>query len=299
MSHEHESPTPKNISSEDRFDHSGKRGFEKPVREFDNTTLEEAHDMGLIDTPESPAGLPQEKNRKPLIIGGSALAAALIAGGAWLGLSGGDKATEPRVEPTASAPASPGDAEPSAEAPVESGDSPTELTVERYQDGDSLVRAYNAEYNDWMMSGATPETQANQDFSVTADEYIDGVNAPIDDAYVKALFVDDWQDRPQLVDFVAEKEQVHHAGVFVNMLTTDSGNLDDLEPYNAGWNITSVNVDSQSATEIVTSYRYERWDNSDRNGANQILAHPIDGVVGGVTVTFINVDGVWKISDVK
>lgn len=302
MSHEHESPTPKNISSEDRFDHSGKRGFEKPVREFDNTTLEEAHDMGLIDTPESPAGLPQEKNRKPLIIGGSALAAALIAGGAWLGLSGGDNTdTEPKANTTTSAPATPGEtqATPETEAPTkESQPSAQEISAERYTTPEAVVEAYVEQNVNWYADGSilsnTDEMHAT---NMSRPDFATQLARRGDVPYISALFVKDWQDHSRLAQAIEAERGLHQEALDVYLFTSDSGNSKDVEPYRRWFKFTKVDILSQSDNQFTASVEFADFDNSDKNRAMTYLPKPVSEQAGGQIITWTKVDGAWKVSD--
>ena len=93
--------------------HSGVHHGERPVREFD-TPLPDAVEQGLIQTPDSPASLvsnPAEKKgrwKKPVAVGTLVLAAAAGTFGIGRATSGGNSAS-PEAEPTASAPATPGE----------------------------------------------------------------------------------------------------------------------------------------------------------------------------------------------
>lgn len=300
MSHEHESPTPENISTDERFPHSGKHGFEKPVREFDKTSLEQAVDVGLINpTPESPAALPKEKGKRPLIIGGSALAAALIAGGAWLGLSGGDKADEPKAEPTASAPASPGETPATAETPLSTG--PVELSVEKYQDPETLVRAYVKQEQAWIDAGKDklPATIEDADPYPTNQAAVDYAIGATDDKYVKALFVEDWESNPSLVDYVEERKTMHDSELNLYFLTIPELSQDDadIEPYDGTQEVSAVRELSSSDDERVIEFDWTASDNSALNRGGTYLKNPVDGTYGTTKLTFANVDGIWKVSD--
>lgn len=301
MSHEHHDSSPSEpISTEKRFPHSGKHGFEKPVREFDNTTLEEAHDMGLIDMPDSPAELLKDKKRKPLIIGSTALVASLIAGGAWLGLSGGHDTVKPQADQTTSAPATPGETPVTTSPEVVVAKVP-ELTVAQYPTADSLVRGFVAADNAWVMSGATPDFAKNQIQHVNdgVDGYTASITEPLDAKYTGALLVDNWQNVPGLRDYAATQTKVHHAAVAIYLSTTNSGDAADKVPYTESEEVTNVTVASQTPETIVANYTYVRHDNSDQNRGDFFTGSHVDGAVGSLTVTFKNVKGVWKLADVQ
>lgn len=71
----------------EKIPHSGVHGFEKPVTEFDKTTLRDAHAQGLIKTPETPASLHQAQEKKDFptwarYMIGSVAASIVLGGGA-------------------------------------------------------------------------------------------------------------------------------------------------------------------------------------------------------------------------
>jgi hypothetical protein len=240
------------------------------------------------------------------IIGGTAATALLIGGGfvvkSMVGSEKAPSAENPARNPdrTVSAPATPGEA--TADTPTGSEiespkGGPVALSAERYKDGASLVTAWNTQNNEWTMSNATKETKENEDLSISREKYVAQINEPVDDAYINALLVQNWQENPNLVEFVEARVRNHYNTVFINLATTDSDRPEDIEPYEAGRKVISSDTISESNEEIVAAINYERWDNSDKNGANDLLKDPINGVVGTDTLTWTNVDGVWKISD--
>lgn len=82
MSNQESSPNNPS-SAPEQIPHSGVHGYEKPVTEFDKTSLRDAHEQGLITTPETPAALhpAQEKEKKKL-----STAAKMSIGGLVFGL---------------------------------------------------------------------------------------------------------------------------------------------------------------------------------------------------------------------
>lgn len=110
---EHHNPTSGNTSAGEQIPHSGVGGYEQPVNDFDNTSLQDAVDQGLLETPESPAPLvaPQTTETKPsrrrLSVkekAGLALAAlGLGVGGTYLATQGGDSNEHTPDRPVASA----------------------------------------------------------------------------------------------------------------------------------------------------------------------------------------------------
>lgn len=240
---------------------------------------------------------------KVAVVGGAAATAGAIAGG-FAAFGGSDNDPAGDRQPSTSVPANPSETEDlTPDQVAELAPKPTELTVERYgTDGDALTRAYMSQFNDWMTANATQE--ASDTFNPVEhggyEQYVPLINKPVDDAYIDALFVSDWQERPQLRTAVADYIEGHANGVQINLMTTDSGNAEDLEPYQYGWEVGSVAVETESTNEIVVSYRWEGVDNSDMNRGDVISSEgSSDGVTGGATLTWVNEDGVWKIADHK
>lgn len=238
----------------------------------------------------------EKKSKKPLIIGGSALAAAIIAGGAWIGLSGGDKEETPPSEPTAAAPAETG-------SNGETDNTVEELVVEPisaevYTTPEAVMERYVELYNEWTTANARPETREGylQDINQGRESYIARINEPVDDAYAETLYAPGWQENAQLREVVDGIKDEHALVVLANMATTDSLNDADLEPYTAGLRTTSFDVIEQSEHHIVVDWRFIGWDNADQNRA-ELFVKSIDGRTGGSRMTWENIDGVWKISD--
>ena len=224
-----------------------------------------------------------------------ALLGAIAAGtfGGMKAMGGGEKTDILPAQPTASAPANPGETE--ASESTESDYAPVELTVERYQDGDALIRAYNAESNKWVMSGVDKEdaidwTDPEGSIRLISQEY--------DEAYIDALFVSDWQERPQLQEMIATFTSQHEIVLNTSIMTTDSTQPEDKEPYEQREDVTMTEVVEATPDQMVVSYRYEMWSNADQNRGDLYIEN-VNGREGGATVTFLNEDGVWKISDIK
>lgn len=93
--------------------HSGVGGREKPVTTFDNTSLQQAHDQGLLVTPDSPKGLekPGFFQRHKKKIAGIAVANTLLGTAAFVGAKTlfTDKIEEALETPSVGAPVVPGE----------------------------------------------------------------------------------------------------------------------------------------------------------------------------------------------
>ncbi|MES2876051.1 MAG: hypothetical protein V4678_01120 [Patescibacteria group bacterium] len=255
------------------------------------------------------------KGRKGMVAGlAAAVAATVIGGGFYLTKGENDSSPNPERNPAATSSPNPGQTEATAEAtsdpttettpevtatPETTSVGPTELTVERYNDGESLMYAIFEQENEWLMTGATPETKANEDPLITRDQYIAELNKPVDDAYVSVLYVSDWQQRPDLAREVNDNIRNHYAVVLTNMGTTDTGNSLDVEPYEHSTTLTSAVELSNNGSEIVVEYEYTRQDNSDQNRAHEFITETYSTpITGHGRATWVQEDGVWKVSEV-
>lgn len=223
----------------------------------------------------------------------AATAAGVFGGAKALG---GDTNTEPRQEPSASAPANPGETKETQDPNDEISDfAPVALTVENYQDGDQLIRAWNSERNKWVMSGVDMEEEVDW---ADPEASIAGIAADYDTEYIETLLVDDWQERPQLYDMVVSYIDQHRIVLNASIMTTDSTQPEDIEPYEEGQDVTMTRIEESTPDQMVVTYRYSRWSNADQNRGDLFIEN-VNGKEGGETVTFVNQDGVWKISDIK
>lgn len=254
---------------------------------------------------------PSWYQRKSVQVAGVALG-LLGAGAAAVGLGGkgGDKVDTAPVSPETSSSATTNQGENTPEAsntetpeqPTESAEtelnlsdlSPMQFSVEKYQDGDALIRATSAEFNKWAMSGV--------DISDTVDwgdheASIASIAQDYDQKYIDAHFVSDWQDRPQLVEAIKGYTERHRIVLYASIMT-DSNEIEDEEPYRQSERVTMSRVDEKTADKIVASYQYELSSNADKNRADEQFIELVDGRGGGGTITYVNEGGVWKISDI-
>jgi hypothetical protein len=324
MSNHEYQPGDNNGDTQAQQAHSGVQGFEQPVYIYDKTPLSDApldydprHEDELT-TAHLPSDLqakpeaPRRSNKNRLIAAGTTTAIGLAGVGLWAsGLFGGDKdsdVTPVRPETSSSATTNPGENTPEAsntETPEQSTESaetelnlsdlsPTQFSVEKYQDGDALIRATSAEFNKWAMSGV--------DISDTVDwgdheASIASIAQDYDQKYIDAHFVSDWQDRPQLVEAIKGYTERHRIVLYASIMT-DSNEIEDEEPYQQSERVTMSRVDEQTADKIVASYQYELSSNADKNRADEQFIELVDGRGGGGTITYVNEGGVWKISDI-
>jgi hypothetical protein len=276
--------------------HSGIHHDEAPVREFDNTSLHQAVEQGLIVTPNSPAELVKERKgswKKP--VAAVALLGAVAAGAfGYKQLASGDSAPNPDRKPVATSSPNPGESKPTKAETSEF--MPAELSAEQYKDGDALIRAFDAERNKWMMSGSDEEDSidwANPESSIRS------LAEKNDVKFIDTLLVSNWRENPDLQSTIASFMDQHYAVLYANALTTETHYPEDKVPYTQGQDVTMTNVNKASKDTMVVSYRYEMRSNADENRGDQYLTNDVNGSLGGSTVTFQNQNGVWKISDIQ
>jgi hypothetical protein len=306
MSNQDHYPTEDNSSIRDQIPHSGVHHDETPVQEFDNTSLQDAHEQGLLVTPESPAGLIERTSRyskKQKF--GAAVAVAVVGTGAFLGIktmtNGGGNDHESTVpSTTTSAPANPGKTDPtqtSGEAEPQARTGDFGISAADF-DGNPeiLVQEFYKQQNEYFIAGAD-EKAANADerFQVTMDEYVGSLSAPIDEAFIENMFVKNWDSNSRLAGYVSAIEEIAKTTRRVR-LETYSGGTEDKEPY-----VRETVLDNAvtSVDPLTTSVRWHEQDNRDMNTAEEVLT----GVdpneqVGGETFTWVEEDGLMKISDI-
>lgn len=122
MATQEQPPKSDNSTTQEQVPHSGVMGYEQPpARQFDNTTLSEAVAQGLIETPTSPEPLmspteapaelesPKRSWNQQRMIAAGALGLTLAAAAFGIGkaTNGNETNSEPRTEPSVSAPAVP------------------------------------------------------------------------------------------------------------------------------------------------------------------------------------------------
>lgn len=234
-----------------------------------------------------------KKRKRNGIIAGIGGGAVLLTGGLFAGksLAGGEATPEPGIEPTASAPANPGEEKPTQ---TEVG-----LNAEQLTSPEAVIAAYQDIENEWYMDGATLENKKANDFSLTPEEYAAKVAGAEDDKYINALFVENWQSNPTLNTFVETVQNVHAETVFINFFTTDSGDSRDQESYKLWIEFSNTQIVDQSPSEITATVDFAYKDNSEYNRAMEYLPTEIEEYTGTQTITWTVVDGKWKISNVQ
>lgn len=243
------------------------------------------------------------KTKVGLLLAGLGIAGT--AGVVGKSMAGGENnAPAPRA-PEASAPVTPGTQESQASTPEASATPEQEvatgefgISAAEFKDNpEALVAEYYNQRNKYYIAGAD-EKAANADdrFEVTMDEYVQELSVKPDQAFMNDLFVEGWQDNQALVDYI--NSEIHVANITRRVrLETFSGGTEDKEPYVRETILDSVQVDSTDP--LVTSDRWHEQDNRDMNTAEEVLEGDTNDNTGGSTFTWVEVDGLMKISDVS
>ncbi len=307
----HEQTPDSNMSNSvsEQIPHSGVHHDEKPINNFDNTTLDEAHQQGLLQTPESPAALapaPQQEKKlgwkKPAAA--IALIGAVAAGAFGIGkMGGGDNNTAPRQETSTSASSNPGESN-TAETQTD-GALDFTFNAEAYADNPKqILTDFFTKFNEWQNTGYTKAaTSADRRYELGDDEaYAHELNQASNEQWVQDVFVSDWQSNSNLVNWLNTDEKVHDANISIALKTGDGSNRADLEPYKryTDLDMDSVVVQSASANKIVVSGLTNGRDNRDKNNAGRIsVGVDPNGEHGGETITFVKVGDTFKVSNIE
>ncbi len=291
---------------------------ETPVREFDKTTLNEAVENDLIITPSSPAELngnaPENKSRKRLgiILGSSAAAIALAAGGIFAVNAANQPPKNQPVatasgNPTPEATPSPSATSNEKEPTVQSLEIPATLTPE--QIGVTLIQD---RISQWEMAGAT---KANQSLYLQGDGSI--VNQIADkntSTFTEALFAPNWQSNASL-SAIADYETKNNASNIEDWFKTYHATPDskatfpqDFEPYSRSvtvdqGGVTVVSHDADSTVLSIAATEHENlhnrigdpssnlYESNVVNGGKfiaKVTTKVIDGNVKVVSMEFVN-----------
>lgn len=226
------------------------------------------------------------KRRRKKTVAGIVAGTVLIGGGTAVAmLTGG---SPERAETTSSAPGETGKSE---EKPVEFGLSATEYA----KDPEALAQAFYAQMDSLFIAGINETTaHADERYEMSDNEYIDMISSEVDEQFIDNLFVEGWQNNPDLATYVATVIETAHDTRW-GRLKTYSGGTDDKEPY-----VRRIVVDEASGTThpLTTVVRWHGYDNRDMNTAEDgMTGLDPNTETGSETLTWKNVDGQLKISD--
>jgi hypothetical protein len=280
----------------DQIPHSGRRGYESPVNDFDNTTLEDAHKQGLLVTPENPGALMGNDKKGGLKrkIGLALAGIGLVGTGGFVAKTtmGGEAAPAPEREPSVSAPVNPGEV---AEQPqsAEFG-----LSSAEYLDNPTArVEAYYEQIGQLYVEGITQEVAEDpRRFELGEDAYIDEVTQGISGRFIESLYVEGWENNPRLVadidNLLTIVDRTRELRLY--SYTAIGG---DLQPYARELIAESVQTPDNP---LITDVAFREADNRyETSVVDNIDGIDINTVTGGEVITWTEVDGQLKISDIQ
>ena len=300
----------------DQVRHSGQTDLpmrERPFNDFDNTTLPEAYDRGLITTPDTAEDLvkPETKRSKSynrLIA--TVAGIALLGGGAAVGYNLMNQSA-PNTEPIPAAPVDPSDEAPIDAPEVENpeGTTPSIETVisgidaEIINDPETLSSTFiDNVVNTWQYYGATPE---NAEIARTSGDLV-GTAAQIaaesDQVFIDNYLASDWESNPRLVEWVNGMKETHADSLVIYFKTSNPEiTPENIEPYHA-WleqqSVASTEVNPDGSISIQTIEQFK--DNRDMNIIGEADNFTINGRFNTdmlTTRTYIVENGKVKIND--
>jgi hypothetical protein len=204
---------------------------------------------------------------------------------------GGEAAPTPEREPSVSASADPGEV--TAENPSVDYE-PSELSAETLQDGDALMLGLHDEYNKWMVSGINLEDEVDW---TNPDGSIRSISEQYDEKYTNTLLVGGWENNSALAEVISSFKEQHAVVLNASIMTTDSNQPEDIEPYAQGYDVTDTEVLEESPDKMVVSSTFTMWSNADKNRGDAYIEN-VNGRTDGQVVTFVNQDGVWKVAEI-
>lgn len=225
----------------------------------------------------------------------AATAAGVFGGAKALG---GDNDTEPRQEPSASAPANPGETGNTGE--TETGEPAAYdfgIPAAEYQsDPQALGNKFYERFNEFLAAGATEEeAHADDRYKMGDIEYSGHISEEINQAFIDDLLVDGWENNPELTSWVNSMLEIGRITRHGRLVSYPVGTEEEV-PY-----VRQIVVDSVDGTTdpLVTNIRWHGYDNRFENNVEEVLTGEDPNTkTGGDTITWVEEDGTMKIADI-
>lgn len=278
---------------------------EAPVEPF-SMSLEEANNLDRITT-WPPVGAsepdyealktkPEKKNNKLFLkIGAGVAGLAIATSAAVIGVNNLNQ--PPKEEPVPTAPADPVETDPGTPAPVET-EVPVanELEIPAGLDAESLgIAIVEDRWSEWNNAGKELDLQTlRYEANESWDDFLPKIAEENKEAYIKALYVDDWENNPNLVRDIENAYKANVSTLEWYVTTAWSGDEvpENKEGFKFWMTVESVKEVSSTADTRTIEVTYLNHDNTDLNNAPKIEKE------GGVwSITTQVVDGVEKIVD--
>lgn len=175
-----------------------------------------------------------------------------------------------------------------------------ELNAQDYATGEEVVRAFFEEshYNWYNSVNGADISEFIPPSGTFAGPIANEINAPYDSAFLDTVFVDGWQENPNLAQQAKSGIKGHEVVTYLYMFTDNDVMETDIEPYRGMHKLDSVQITSEDdATINATVIRYYQ-DNGNRNRADSLIESPFSyDNLAPENMTFVNVDGKWRVSE--
>lgn len=176
--------------------------------------------------------------------------------------------------------------------PVTFGISAAEYLNDPNERAQEFVRQYNA----LQTTGIDKEVATSEDIrDVGVEAYLEQISDQPVNEFFSELLVDDWASSPNLVEAVASMTGVTYRTRELRLLSLGN-NMGDLAPY-----YREMVIDEAQPAEdpMVTNFSYYEKDNASETGvADNIDGIDVNKLTGGLSITWVEVDGKLKISNI-
>lgn len=265
-----------------------------------------APERGPSVTPQDQEhALTPEVTRKPrrgLIIGlTGGLAGAALAASAIIGINVASQ--PPHSEPVAEAPADPSEVIPEVTEPGELLPADMNLEIPAGLSAEELGQAFIDRYNAWGEAGSNnaainDESSEASGRNVSMGDFVTGKAQEFAPYFADALFVSDWQDRPDLVDTYDALIRINAHRLELNIKTSNPAYGDE-EAWSYVRAVDAVNEITSDGTTRTLEIDFIDTNNADKNRVGEDFALE-DAVIaaprGTWTVTFETIDGTERMT---
>lgn len=243
----------------------------------------------------------KRKSRRGLIIGlTGGLAGAALAASAIIGINVANQS--PHSGPVAEAPADPSEVTPETSEPGELLPADMKLEIPAGLSAEELGQTFIDRYNAWGEAGSNYAAIVDEQNeaglkNISMGEFVTSKAQEFAPYFADALFVSDWQDRPDLVDTYDALIRINAHRLELNIKTSNPAYGDE-EAWSYVRAVDAVHeITSDGATRTL-EIDFTDTNNADKNRVGEDFALE-DAVIsapsGTWTVTFETIDGTERI----
>lgn len=226
-----------------------------------------------------------------------ALLGAVAAGAFGVNkLSDKNDTSPPKAEATVSASTNQGDsseAENKEPATYDFG-----ISAAEYENNpEALGKKFYEIYNSFLATGATEKQATSDDRLKMGDiEYSRYISQDVDQAFTDDVFVQNWEDDPELAAYVNNLIEIGHITRHGRLATYPVGTEEDI-PYERQYIVDNV---GGSTNPLITNINWHGYDNRNENSVEEVIIvdHDINNDTGGDTITWVEENGQLKISSI-